>query len=100
MSAELKSRARSAWGAFHRYNRQLYDRATAIVSLELKVKLLRSEVIRVLLHLDTSPGGRVRLPAHATPPSTTTMHRLPQKEPDGPNPFVPVSPRENWVRVY
>ena len=50
MSAELKSRARSAWGAFHRYNRQLYDRATAIVSLELKVKLLRSEVIGALLY--------------------------------------------------
>ena len=50
LSAELKSRARSAWGTFHRYNRQLYDRATAIVSLELKVKLLRSEVIGVLLY--------------------------------------------------
>ena len=42
MSDELKSRARSAWGAFHRYNRQLYGRAIAIVSLELKVKLLRT----------------------------------------------------------
>ena len=50
MSAELKSRARSAWGAFRRYNRQLYDQATATVSLELKVKLLRSEVIGVLLY--------------------------------------------------
>ena len=35
---------------FHRYNRQLYDRATAIVLLELKVKLLRSEVIGALLY--------------------------------------------------
>ena len=49
MPAELKSCARSAWGAFHRYNWKLYDRATAIVSLELKVKLLRSEVIGALL---------------------------------------------------
>ena len=49
-SAELKSRARSAWGAFHRYNRQLYDRATAIVLLELKVKLLRSDIFGALLY--------------------------------------------------
>ena len=50
MLAELKSRARSAWGAFHRYNRQLYEQATVIVSLELKVKLLRPEVIRAFLY--------------------------------------------------
>ena len=50
MSAKLKSRARSAYGAIHRYNQQLYDRATAIVSLELKVKLLRSEVLGALIY--------------------------------------------------
>ena len=33
----------------HRYDRQLNDRVTAIVSLELKVKLLRSEVNETLL---------------------------------------------------
>ena len=50
MSAELKSHARSAWGAVHIYNRQLYDQATAIVSLELTMELLHSEVIRALLY--------------------------------------------------
>ena len=50
MSAEIKSCACSSWGAFYIYNRQLYEQATAIVSLELKVKLLRSEVIGALLY--------------------------------------------------
>ena len=50
ISAELKSCARSAWGTFHIYNRQLYDRATVVVSLKPKVKLLRSDVIGALLY--------------------------------------------------
>ena len=48
MNAEIRNRTSKAWLCFRRYRRQLYDRKSA--PLELKLRMLKAEVIEVLLY--------------------------------------------------
>ena len=49
LDVEIKRRVRLAWFSFRKYSRVLYDRAMG-VSLELKVRMLKAEVLEALLY--------------------------------------------------
>ena len=48
LSIEVDRRIRSAWCSFRRYALELHDRPSA--PLELKIRLLRAEVLEIMLH--------------------------------------------------
>ena len=50
MDTELASRIRVAWCALRKYSQYFYDKPVTVVSLDLKVKLLRSEALEALLY--------------------------------------------------
>ena len=48
LSIEVNQRIRNAWCSFRKYNLELYDRPSAL--LELKVRILRAEVLEKMLY--------------------------------------------------
>ena len=48
LSIEIDRRMRNAWCSFRKYTLELYDRPSA--SLELKLRMLRAEVLETMLH--------------------------------------------------
>ena len=48
LSIEVDRRVRNAWFSFRKYTLELYDRPSA--PLELKIRMLRAEVLETMLH--------------------------------------------------
>ena len=48
MSIEVDRRVRNAWCSFRKYTLELYDRSSA--PLELKIRMLRAEVLETMLY--------------------------------------------------
>ena len=58
LSTEVDRRIRNVWCSFRKYTLELYDRPSA--PLELKIRMLRAEVLETMLYGSASRGARAR----------------------------------------
>ena len=56
LSIEINRRVRNAWYSFRKHTLELYDRPSA--SLELKIRMLRAEILETMLHTCVSWSPR------------------------------------------
>ena len=91
LSIEVDRRIRNAWCSFRKYTQslELYDRPSA--PLELKIRMLRAEVLEtiMLLYTAASRGARVRATTtRCAEPVLDSLHRLAKAQSRRPPDFL------------
>ena len=88
MSIEVDRRIRNAWFSFRKYALELYDRSSA--PLELKIRMLRAEVLEAMLYGCHVEPARVPLrhAAPSPPQVLDSLHRLAKAQSRRPPDFL------------
>ena len=88
LSIEVDRRVRNAWCSFRKYALELYDRPSA--PLELKIRMLRAEVLETMLYgcVTWSPRVPLRHAAPSPPQVLDSLHRLAKAQSRPPADFL------------
>ena len=83
---EVDRRVRNAWCSFRKYTLELYDRPSA--PLELKIRMLRAEVLETMLYGCEPARVPLRHAAPSPPQVPDSRHRLVKAESRRPPDFL------------
>ena len=95
LSIEVNRRKRNAWCSFQKYSLELYDRPSA--PLELKIRMLKAEVLETIIRLRHVEPARVplRYAAPSPPQLSDPLHRMAKAQSHRPPDLLPRHPRED-----
>ena len=88
LSIEVDRRIRNAWCSFRKYTLELYDRPSA--PLELKIRMLRAEILETMLYgcVTWSPRVPLRHAAPSPPQLPDSLHQLAKAQSRRPPDFL------------